>query len=166
MDLRVKHSVEVRLEAVRLFDRGHGYKFVARVLGISPTTVRVWHDRHLNTGLLGLIPMSTNRNYPTELKVAAVEEFLAGATSAEVMSKYSISNRSILNKWVAAYRAEGADGLVAKKRGRPVVNVNLPETPEQELARLRMENAVLKKLAALAESGDPRLWEKPTSSSR
>lgn len=165
MDLRVKHSVEVRLEARRLFDSGHGYKFVARVLGLSPTTVRVWHDRHRNTGLLGLIPMSTNRNYPSELKLAAVEEFLAGATSAEVMSKYSISNRSILNKWVAVYRAEGADGLVAKKRGRPV-KANLPETPEQELARLRMENAVLKKLAALAESGDPRLWEKPTSSTR
>lgn len=163
MDNRVKHSLETRIEAARLFDAGFGFRAVARQLGVGLSTSRSWHDRHRQAGLLGLVPVSSQRKYSPELKIAAVEEFLAGVTTAEVISKYEIHQRSQLNKWVAIYRTDGPEGLQPKKAGRPVKQ-DRPETMEEELQRLRMENAVLKKLAALMNEDDPRMWQKPTSS--
>lgn len=39
---RQRHSSLVRLHAVRLFEKGLGYKATARMLGIAPATVRDW----------------------------------------------------------------------------------------------------------------------------
>lgn len=154
MDRRVKHSIETRIEAGRLFDAGFGPKRVASQLHVSRTTVRAWRDRHQQSALLGLVSMG-NKHYSAEVKIAAVELFLAGATATEVVLKFEISNRGVFNKWLANYRQHGVAVLQGKPRGRPAKKARV-ETLEEENARLRMEVAVLKKFNALMNVGNPK----------
>lgn len=165
MSRSIKHSLETRIEANRLFDAGFGYRAVTSLLGIPLSTSRSWNDRYRQAGLLGLVPMSKGRRYSQEVKVAAVEAFLAGESSAKVVERFKLSNRSLLNKWVAVFRAEGIDGLTSTKVGRKPQQQR-PETMEEEIARLRMENAVLKKFAALMSEGDSRTAKKSGLSPR
>jgi transposase-like protein len=89
-----------------------------------------------------------NKSYPQHLEVAAVGKFLAGTPKSQILLEYEISTRSLFNKWVAAYRKDGPEGLVAKTKG-PKPSVVGTESLEQKIYRLEMENALLKKFQAL-----------------
>lgn len=164
MDSRVKHSIETRIEAARLFDAGFGDSAVSAKLALGRSTVRAWYDQHRQGRLLDSVVMG-NKKYSAAVKVAAVEKYLAGASTTEVVAEFEIPNRGLFDKWVAIYRRDGAEGLEPKPVGRKP-KVDRAETLEEENARLRLENAVLKKLNALATEGDPRMWVKPGSSRR
>jgi transposase len=145
-----KHKTETRIEAARLFDAGFGYKWVAKQLRQSPSTMRIWQDSHKQGRLLGLDSVTTYKKYSAELKLAAVEKFLSGTVKSEVMAEFNISTRALLNKWAVIYRDHGPEGLMLKPKGRPKKNTGeLLETDAQKIHRLELENAVLKKLIAL-----------------
>ena len=153
MDRRIRHTTETRFEAARLFEAGFGYSTTANILGIPLGTARDWLHSHTQGRLLGLGAMATgNRTYSTDAKVAAVEKFLDGALKTDVLQEFDITGRALLNKWIAIYRAEGAQGLAHKPKGRPV-KTHSPEneTLEEKVYRLEMENAILKKYHALME---------------
>lgn len=149
----------VRVAAQALFDQGCGHETVARELGVSATTMRRWQDSWRQGTLLGSAVM-VSKSYPYEVKVAAVERFLAGSSTADVVLEFEISTRSLLDKWVAIYRAQGAEGLRPKRKGRVPKDPNV-ETLEQKVARLEMENLVLKKLNALVAADQRRTGKKP-----
>lgn len=93
-----------------------------------------------------------NKIYSTELKLAAVEKFLAGANKNDVLEEFAISSRSLFNKWIVIYRDQGASALAPKVKGRPAKNrIPKEETLEEKVYRLEMENALLKKFHALME---------------
>lgn len=99
------------------------------------------------------MPRTTKTVYPFELKLAAVKARLEEGTSTrEVVEEFSIGNSSTLEEWCRRYRAGGEDALRPKRRGRPPKASKPPgeETLEERCMRLEMENAVLKKLEALA----------------
>lgn len=99
------------------------------------------------------MPLTTKTVYPFELKLAAVRAHLEdGASSDAVAAEYGIRNVSTLEEWCRRFRAGGEDALRPKRRGRPPTVSKSPEdeTLEERCTRLEMENAVLKKLAALA----------------
>jgi transposase-like protein len=149
----------VRVAAQALFDQGCGHETVGRELGVSATTMRRWRDSWRQGALLGSAVM-VSKSYPYEVKVAAVERFLGGASTADVVLEFEISTRSLLDKWVAIYRAQGAEGLRPKRKGRVPKDPNV-ETLEQKVARLEMENLVLKKLNALVAADQRRTGKKP-----
>lgn len=155
MDRRVKHSIETRIEAARHFDAGFSYFAVASLLGISKGTARHWQDSNKQGRLIGFMPMG-KKTYPAMLKVAAVEKFLSGTPKTDVLEEFQISNRSLFDKWIVIYRREGTDGLQAMRLGRKPV-VATAESLERKVARLEMENAILKKWVALAREEDQRL---------
>ncbi len=152
MDRRIKHRTEARIEAAHLFDVGFGYSTVAKLLGIQVDTARDWLHSNKQGRLVGLSMATSNKTYPTELKVAAVEKFLSGALKTDVLQEYEITRRALLNKWIAIYRVQGRQGLAHKPKGRPV-KTHSPEneTLEEKVYRLEMENAILKKYHALME---------------
>ena len=152
---RVKHSIETRFEASRLFDAGFGSDRVASKLAMSKETARQWRDQYRQGRLLDSGAMG-NKKFSRGVKVAAVEKFLAGSTKTEVMDEFGITTRAMLYKWVAIYRREGAGGLEPKRVGRKP-RQQQPESLEEENERLRMENAILKKWVALAQEEDQRL---------
>jgi transposase-like protein len=81
-------------------------------------------------------------HYPAELKLEAVRRFLEeGQTHAQITTAQGIRDPQRLDKWLRQYRAEGA-GAFSKPLGRPRKHSG----PQEELERLRMEVALLKKL--------------------
>ena len=80
--------------------------------------------------------------YPAELKLEAVRLFEEeGYTRAQVTAALGIRDPQRIQKWLAQYRAEGASAF-SKPKGRPRKHVG----PQEELERLQMEVALLKKL--------------------
>lgn len=157
MDGRVKHSLETRIEAARLFDAGFGYSAVSSHLGLSKGTTRDWLDSHRSGRLIGLGSVSGNKHYGFDLKVAAVEKFLAGTTKPEILVEFDITAMGLFNKWVAIYRQQGPEGLRPKAKGRkPSNNAGGVETDTQKIARLEFEVEALKKLQALVASEQQR----------
>jgi transposase len=167
MDGRIKHQIETRIEAARLFDAGFAYSAIATHLRLPPGTLRDWQDAHRQGRLLGLAAMAENKHYSPEAKLAAIEKFLAGTTKAEIIDEFHISNRALFNKWLAIYRTQGAEGLAGKPKGRPKRRVDQSqETLEQKVYRLEMENAVLKKFHALMAKEEAALKAKRRQSRR
>lgn len=97
-------------------------------------------------------------SYSFEFKLALVERFLAGEPALDLSVEAGLSSPVLLKAWVRKYRAEGADALRPKPRGRPAgqavtasVGLSEVERLRRENERLRAENAYLGKLRALME---------------
>ena len=58
--------------------------------------------------------------YSTEFKVKIVKEYLESNSSYQnLVNKYCIPDKSMIRRWVCAYKSQGIEGLRPKKRGRP-----------------------------------------------
>ena len=80
----------------------------AKKLGIHIETLRCWIRLYEARGVEGLIPSSTKKKYPVELKVLAVEDFTSGRRSLmEICTKYDISRHSMVQNWVKRYNSHG-----------------------------------------------------------
>ena len=148
-----------REAAVALFERGIGYRAVARSLDAPWVPVRALYGRWRIHGQ-GVLVSRPVRSYSFEFKLALVERFLAGESGPELAVQAGLASRELLQKWVRAYRLEGEDGLRPKPKGRPRKPDSPPPAELPELERLRRENerlraevAYLGKLRALREQG-------------
>lgn len=84
-------------------------------------------------------------SYSFEFKLALVERFLAGETGPDLAVEAGLSSRQLLQKWVRAYRRDGAEALRPKVKGRPAKSAAPPPWAElSELERLRRENERLR----------------------
>ncbi|MEQ8197512.1 MAG: helix-turn-helix domain-containing protein [Clostridiaceae bacterium] len=73
-------------------------------LKVSEYTVRQWICKYQKYGSEGLITKSENKYYPSDIKLQAINDFIAGESSAyEICMKYDISSRSILQGWIKQY---------------------------------------------------------------
>jgi transposase len=82
-------------------------------------------------------------HYSRERKQEAVHLFLEeGYTYREIAEKLGIRKADRIRTWVREFRREG-EAAFTKPIGRPR---RQPESEQDELERLRMENALLKKL--------------------
>lgn len=94
----------------------------------------------------------------------AVQMILEGMSFQEARRQLSLSDRSLLYRWLQQYQEHGIEGLKPKLKGRqkhmakPKSNKIKPNKADQdktqkelleELEYLRTENAFLKKLRAL-----------------
>lgn len=85
------------------------------------------------------------KQYPAAIKLEAVRLFYEeGRTQAEITQALGLRSAGRVETWVRQYRREGVAAF-SKPVGRPRKN---PESEQAELARLRMENALLKKFQA------------------
>ena len=87
------------------------------------------------------------QHYPRETKLEAVRLFYEeGKTRAEITAQLSILDASRVKKWLHQYRQGGVAAFAKKRRGpgrRPK-----KESQDAYIARLEMENDLLKKLHA------------------
>ena len=72
------------------------------------------------------------------------------------MARFGIASQSPLEKWCRLYRDGGDEALRPKPKGRPGGSASRPRAPltrerelEERVRKLEVENAYLKKLAAL-----------------
>jgi transposase len=83
------------------------------------------------------------KHYPREVKLEAVRMFFEeGMTRAEITAALNLRSEGRVEVWTRQYRREGIAAFY-KRIGRPPKQA---ESEQSELERLRMENALLKKL--------------------
>ncbi len=163
------YGSEVRSRAADMFERGLGRESVAAELGISPNTVRKWHDTFRAVGREVLLGMGSKRKYDWETKVSAARAVVdGGMAKPEAMRRFGIASGSPLDAWCRKYREGGAEALRPKPKGRPAgaaKSAPKPPTREEELEervrKLKAENAYLKKLAALRAEETLRTGSRP-----
>jgi transposase-like protein len=85
------------------------------------------------------------KHYAKEVQLEAVRLFEEGKSHREISKALGIRDGQRTKKWVRAYREQGADAFEKKskkgKGGRRPKKTN----PQAYIARLEMENALLKK---------------------
>lgn len=73
-------------------------------LNVGKTAVRSWVRKYKSFGPSGLINKRQNTNYSTQIKLAAVTDYLNGNGSLEdICIKHKISSSGVLQQWIKKY---------------------------------------------------------------
>ena len=156
-----KYSLETKLAAVQYYLNGSdSIRVTANKFNISKTMLHRWVKRFELHGAKGLEEGSYT-NYSVKFKMDVLNYINeTGASVEEAAVVYNISGSLVYN-WKYLYEANGEYALKIKTKGRPPTMKKQPkksqpvegseEALRAENERLRMENAYLKKLAALIQ---------------
>ena len=166
-----KYSYEFKQKVVSEYLKGGiGYKKIAKKYSIpSHKTVRQWVSTFTCIGSESLKRSRNKTNYTFAYKLRIVKSYLTSEISyQELALNEGISNPSLITRWVSDFKIAGPAALRPKKKGRKKslkrkdnsysVNIDNPDVAadkehikqlEDELLRLRIENAYLKELRRL-----------------
>lgn len=162
----MKHTEQFKMTVVQQYlDGSDGFKKLAREHGISAPLLRSWVARFQLHGTGGLVQRSWG-HYSVEFKVSVLRHMWEnGLSYRQTAAVFNLPSATRVSDWERRYRS-GAVGLTFHNRGPrkmkapPATPPSQPEDDKrshkelmEELEYLRAENAVLKKLKALAESG-------------
>ena len=167
-----KYTYEFKLQVVQAYLNGKGsYAYLAKQYNIpSQEHVHRWVKAYGEFGDEGLIRSRQNNNYSFQFKLHVVELYLSSEVSyQELALSQGINNPTLITKWVNDFRIAGLDALRPKKKGRKKT-LDIKEFKkssksneeksvdtsaehikelENELLKLRIENAYLKELRRL-----------------
>lgn len=126
MGRKPKVSSEVKIAAVEDYLKGEKSVFkICDELSVHENSVRLWIQIYQTYGLSGLIHQSKNATYPKELKVAAIEDYLAGKGSLrDISMRYGLRSDYQLRTWLIKYnghkeiKSYGAGGHQNMTKGR------------------------------------------------
>ena len=182
-----KYSYELKKEIVTAYLNGEGgYTHLAKKYGIADKhTIRLWVNNYQSFGDDALIRSGKQQKYTFEKKLFVVELYLSSEISyRDLAIQEGITNPSMIANWVNRFRAAGPDALRPRKKGRkktldkPKID-NKPITQENsvvdtgaehvkeledELLKLRIENAFLKELRRLRLEDEAKMRERHSSS--
>ena len=167
-----KYSFEFKKKVVLEYLTGEGgVVFLARKYGIpSKTRIQEWVKAYQKMGDNGLFRSRKQKKYSFEYKLHVVELYLSSEVSyQELALQEGINNPAMLARWVNDFRIAGPDTLRPKKKGRKKslnskddTKITTPSKEdsvdtsaehvkqlEDELLKLRIENAFLKELRRL-----------------
>lgn len=182
-----KYSFEFKKQVVNAYLNGEGgYTYLANKFGIpSDNTVKLWVDNYNAFGDEGLKRSRKKDFYSFEKKLSIVELYLSSEISYQDLAlQEGITNPSMIANWVSRFRAAGPDALRPRKKGRKktlnTTNGNTQNKPveessvdtsaehvkelEDELLKLRIENAFLKELRRLRLEDEEKMRERHSSS--
>lgn len=168
-----KYSFEFKKQIIlEYLSGGGGSNFLAKKYGVPQgKTVRNWINIYKEFGDDGLRRSREKKNYSFEFKLHVVELYLSSEASYQDLAiSQGINNHAMIAKWVNDFRIAGPDALRPKKKGRKKTlnSKNNAKTVvqsteaiqvdasaehvkelEDELLKLRIENAYLKELRRL-----------------
>ena len=168
-----KHSFKFKKKVVlEYLNGGGGTAYLSRQYNLgSDTQLRKWIKAYQAFGDEGLLRSRQKKEYSFEYKLHVVELYLSSEVSyQELALQEGLNNPVMITKWVNDFRIAGPDALRPKKKGRKkslntnkgnkIVVQTVEERPvdtsvehvkqlEDELLRLRIENAYLKELRRL-----------------
>ena len=151
----------------------------------SQNQVRQWIHNYQEFGDEGLKRSRKKETYSFEFKLHMVESYLSNEVSYEELALANgITNYTTISRWVEIFRVAGPDGLRPRKKGRkktldkPAKNNNFQlleeksidtsaehvKELEDELLKLRIENAFLKELRRLRLEDEAKMRERHESS--
>ena len=182
-----KYDIKFKQKVVQAYLNGEGsYDYISKKYNIpSSTVLKRWVASYREFGKDGLLSSRKNNNYPFQFKISVVELYLSSEVSYKDLAlSQSINNPSLIARWVNDYRTAGPDALRPKKKGRKkTLDINSVNNPsvineektvdtsiehvqalENELLKLRIENAYLKELRRLRLEEEALLRKKRESS--
>ena len=182
-----KYSLEFKKKIVLAYLNGEGgYKYLSKIYGVpSKSNIEQWVHNYQAFGDEGLLRSRKNNIYSFEKKLSVVELYLSSEISYQDLAlQEGIANPCMITNWVNRFRAAGPDALKPHKKGRKKtldkLNDNhhivaLEESSvdtsaehvrelEDELLKLRIENAFLKELRRLRLEDEAKMRERQESS--
>ena len=181
-----KYSYEFKKKIVDAYLRGEGgYKYLSSVYGPHRKDIQKWVNNYQSFGDEGLMRSRQHKKYSFEKKLSVVEFYLSNEISyQELAIKEGITNPSIITLWVSRFRVAGPEALKSRKKGRTrtldkskispkpqeieerVVDTSAEHVKEleDELLKLRIENAFLKELRRLRLEDEAKMRERRSSS--
>ena len=186
-----KYSIEFKIKVVTEYlNCEGGYESLAKKHKIHHSIIQQWVNTYEEFGVEGLARSRQNKKYTFEYKLHVVELYLTTDVSyQELAIQEGISNYSMIANWVRYYRAAGPNGLRPRKRGRKKTlstnkkDINLENEEnskvnntfidtsaehvkelEEELLKLRIENAFLKESRRLRLEEEAKMRERRESS--
>lgn len=166
-----KYSFEFKKKIVQEYLNGcGGIKYLAKLHGVAHhSSIHRWVAAYERFGDEGLLRSRQNKNYSFDYKLHVVELYLTTEVSYQQLAlSEGINNPALITKWVNDFRIAGSDALKPKKKGRKkalsTIKKNIQDVPEndhvntdteyvkqleEELLKLRIENAYLKELRRL-----------------
>ena len=181
-----KYDFEFKKKVVLAYINGEGgRKFLAKKYGIAGSYhIIEWVNNYNKLGDDGLKRSRKKESYSFEKKLSVVELYLSSEISYQDLAlQEGITNPSMIVNWVNRFRVAGPDALRPHKKGRRKTlekpekkSSTLPiESPvdtsaehvkelEDELLKLRIENAFLKELRRLRLEDEAKMRERRESS--
>ncbi|MGM0215700.1 transposase [Enterococcus sp. AZ109] len=101
----MKLSPEERIKIVEsCLSHEISIKGAAKEAQVSWNTIKRWCTLYENEGPSGLLATRKNTNYPKELKLAAVHDYLAGlGCLMDIAKKYGLRDEKQLRDWIKVY---------------------------------------------------------------
>ena len=178
-----KYSFEFKKKVVQAYLNGEGgAKYLSNKYQIaSKTGIQKWVASYKKYGDEGLMRSRKNENYSFEFKIHVVQFYLTREVSyQELALSVGVNNPSLITRWVNDYRIAGPDALKPKRKGRrrkvDKSNKNISQITttsndnteyikqlEDELLKLKIENAYLKELRRLRLEGIPQNKKRESS---
>ena len=165
---------------------GGGTQYLSKKYNLgSNTQLRKWINAYQTFGDDGLRRSRQRKKYTFEYKLHVVELYLSSEVSyQELALQEGINNPALLVKWVNDFRIAGPDALRPRKKGRKkslsskdntkrsalneTVSVDTSaehiKQLEDELLKLRIENAFLKELRRLRLEDEAKMKDLQESS--
>lgn len=182
-----KYSFEFKKKVVDEYLRGEGGRnYLANKYHIASSQIIIqWVNNYKTFGDEGLLRSRKNDNYSFEKKLSVVELYLSSEISYQDLAlQEGITNPAIITQWVNRFRVAGPEALRPHKKGRKrtlnkpskdTVAQSTEQTPvdtsaehvkelEDELLKLRIENAFLKELRRLRLEDEAKMRERRESS--
>ncbi len=102
-----KLTPEQRIGAVKAYLASKGsYRTIAARYGFSYGCLEEWVKRYKENGVLAFQEQEHNTVYSQELKTKAVEDYLSGAGSQQVIAaKYGLRSKNQLQHWIKKYNS-------------------------------------------------------------
>lgn len=183
-----KHSYEFKKQLVSEYlDNQGSYASISQNHGMSSSCqLKTWVAAYKKLGDNGLKRSRSRKEYSFEEKLSVVESYLTSELSyQELALQMGINNPSMLARWVNDFKIAGPDALRPHRKGRKKrlstsqsreteAQVQHTEVDtraehvkelEDELLKLRIENAVLKELRRLRLEDEAKRRGLRTSSS-
>ena len=194
MSKRKAYSYELKKAVVEAYLNNEGsMRLLSEKYGISDKErIRVWVRSYKAFGDKGIMPIKKRKGYTFEYKLSVVELYLTSDITYEDLAiQEGMNNYSVIVNWVTAYRNAGADGLRPNKKGQKrdvkkaakrnskdndkkveeqnetaVANTDAERIKqlEEELLKLRIQNAYLKELRRLRLEEEALLKKRRESS--
>jgi len=177
-----KYSFEFKKRVVLSYLNGEGgYKYLSKTYVVpAKKSIEQWVHNYQAFGDEGLMRSRKNNIYSFEKKLSVVELYLSSEISYQDLAlQEGIITPSLIVNWVNRFRAAGPDALRPHKKGRkktldksdnttqikPLKETSVDTSAEHvreledELLKLRIENAFLKELRRLRLEDEARMRE-------
>ena len=135
MSQKSKLSLEEKVKIILKYMNGDvGLNSAAAEAGVAHETLRQWIMQYQAEGAIAFLPDRKDHTYSPELKLQAVQDYLAGEGSLmEVSKKYGVRDKKTLRSWIKVYNTHGDFNSVKSFGGGSCMKQGRDTTQEERI---------------------------------